>query len=183
MFQLSQDVQEELERDSLSVGDLLALHGSPTGGCGGGELCRGPHRVVGLRRDSHVHILLDRKGSWRVRALVRSGWSDVQPEDGSALVDPTALGGAWRGRRAIQDREGRRRVEVLVQRAEERLAIGGPLARERPDGLKLGLIDARLPSDLLIFSPVMWTVPVWTQCRTNGPSSACAHSAWEISDS
>src|SRR5437899_1278100 len=75
----------------------------------------------------------------------RSGpFSEVQPENAPALVDPLAVGHPGRGRRAIQDRQSRWRVEVLVERAEERLAIDGPLAGGRRARRKQVLVELQV---------------------------------------
>src|SRR6266540_6213501 len=56
MLQLEQYVLQELERNVLGFGELLALHGVAVG-CGG-ELERRPHRIVGLCRDPHFVTIL-----------------------------------------------------------------------------------------------------------------------------
>ena len=53
VLQLEQDVLEELQGDVLGLGQALALDGRFLG-LGGGKLGSGPHRVVGLRGNSHV---------------------------------------------------------------------------------------------------------------------------------
>ena len=50
VLELEQDVLEELEGDVLGLGEALALDGPLAGG---GKLGGGPHRVVGLRGNSH----------------------------------------------------------------------------------------------------------------------------------
>ena len=52
VLELEQDVLEELQRDVLGLGQALALDRASS--AGGGKLGSGPHRVVGLRGNSHV---------------------------------------------------------------------------------------------------------------------------------
>ena len=54
--QLGEDVLEEVLRDVLALGEVLALHRHAVR-LGGGELDRRPHRVVRLGRDPHRSIL------------------------------------------------------------------------------------------------------------------------------
>ena len=51
VLELEQDVLEELERDVLGLGELLALDRAFAGG---GQLGRRAHGVVGLRGDAHA---------------------------------------------------------------------------------------------------------------------------------
>ena len=51
VLQLEQDVLEELERDVLRLGELLALDGLVAGG---GHLDRGAHGVIGFGGDPHM---------------------------------------------------------------------------------------------------------------------------------
>ena len=52
VLELEQDVLEELQGDVLGLGQALALDRALL--AGGGQLGSGPHRVVGLRGNSHV---------------------------------------------------------------------------------------------------------------------------------
>src|SRR6266508_4225772 len=59
MLQLAQDVQKELQRDTLRGGDLLGLDRPVLGGRA--ELCDGPNRIIGLGGDAHRPILPHRQ--------------------------------------------------------------------------------------------------------------------------
>jgi len=50
VLELQEDVLEELQRDVLGLGELLALDRIIVGS---GELSRRPHRIVSLGRDAH----------------------------------------------------------------------------------------------------------------------------------
>ena len=65
VLELEQDVLEELQRDLLGLGELLALDGLLVGG--GGELQRGPDRVVGFGGDPHF-VTMARSGARLGRA-------------------------------------------------------------------------------------------------------------------
>jgi len=55
VLELEQDVLEELQRDLLGLGEPLALDGLLVGR--GGQLERGPYRIVGLSGNSNFDTM------------------------------------------------------------------------------------------------------------------------------